>query len=297
MSRRYPDWEREGKGWPNRETSRFVEADGYRWHVQEMDSEEANASVCLLIHGTGAATHSWRDVMPILAQHYRVIAMDLPGHGFTRPNHARRVSLPQMACSLGILLDELGARPDVIVGHSAGAAVSLQLCLERDWQMPVIGLNPALLPFPGLAAKLFPALAKMLFTNPFVPTIFARMARSHAAVERFLEKSTGSNIERAGIDYYHRLFARPGHCDGAIRMMASWRLEDLEKRLGEVAAPVMLLHASKDTAIPRHTVESAAKLIPGCTFEEMRGAGHLAHEEQPEQIATMISAFAEKART
>jgi magnesium chelatase accessory protein len=291
MSRRYPDWVIEGKDWPNCDVSGFVEADGYRWHVQDMVCERPDAPVCVLIHGTGAATHSWRDMMPILAKHYRVIAMDLPGHGFTRPNHARRISLPQMAGSIGLLLDEMSIQPDLIVGHSAGAALALLLCLERNWQTPVIGLNPALLPFPGLAAKLFPALAKMLFTNPFVPTIFARMARLRASVERFLEKSTGSEIDRAGVDYYHRLFARPGHCDGAIRMMASWRLEELEKRLSEVAAPVMLLHATKDTAIPRHTVEGAAKLIPGCTFEELSGLGHLAHEEQPEQIAGLISGF------
>lgn len=291
MSRRYPDWSVEGKDWPNRYVSQFIEADGYRWHVQDMACERAGAPVCVLIHGTGAATHSWRDMMPILAKGYSVIAMDLPGHGFTRPNHARRVSLPQMARSVGVLLDELGGKPDVIVGHSAGSAVALQLCLERNWQMPVIGLNPALLPFPGLAAKLFPALAKVLFTNPFVPTIFARMARSQSAVERFLKQSTGSNIDRDGIGFYHRLFARPGHCDGAIRMMASWRLEDLEKRLNQVKAPVLLLHANKDTAIPRHAVKGAAKLISECAFEEMSGVGHLAHEEQPEQIAGLISGF------
>jgi magnesium chelatase accessory protein len=296
MSSRFPDWNSEGKGWPNRDLSRFVEADGYRWHVQEARAEPSDAPVCVLIHGTGAATHSWRDIIPLLAQHYRVIAMDLPGHGFTRANHARGVNLPEMARSIAALLAELDVKPDLVVGHSAGAAIGLQLLLQNDWVVPLVGLNPALLPFPGLAAKLFPTLAKMLFTNPFVAIIFSRMASGSGEVERFLRKSTGSVIDREGNEFYRRLFARSGHCDGAIRMMASWRLEDLERQLPDAVLTVMLVHADNDKAIPRSAVKRAAQLIPNCRFESIAGAGHLAHEEQPAQIAALITDFAADAR-
>jgi pimeloyl-ACP methyl ester carboxylesterase len=74
-----PDWEREGRHWPNRGSSQFVRAAGLRWHVQVMGS----GPTLLLLHGSGAATHSWRDLAPILARDFRVIAPDLPGHGFT----------------------------------------------------------------------------------------------------------------------------------------------------------------------------------------------------------------------
>jgi len=292
VSRRYPDWEIDGKGWPNRDASRFVTADGYNWHVQEMGPSQNDAPVCLLLHGTGAATHSWRDLMPRLAAGHRVIAMDLPGHGFTRPTFGRRVSLPAMTRSINLLLDELDVTPDLIVGHSAGAAVGIQLLLDKDWDVPLVGLNPALLPFSGLAAKLFPTLAKVLFTNPFVARIFARMARGPSEVERFLRKSTGSTIDRAGNEFYRRLLTRAGHCDGAIRMMASWQLEDLAARLPSLTGPVMLLHASNDKAIPQSAVRGAADKIAHCTYEEVAGLGHLAHEEKPEQIAAMIEAFA-----
>ena len=295
MSRRYPDWNIEGKNWPNHETSVFVEADGYRWHVQRMGPDALDIPVCLLIHGTGAATHSWRDLMPLLAKKWRVIAMDLPGHGFTRPNHQRRVTLPQITRSIGILLEELETDPGLIVGHSAGAAIGIQLLLDNRTKAPLVGLNPALLPFPGLAAKLFPTLAKVLFTNPFVSRIFARMARYPGEVERFLRKSTGSTIDRAGIEQYRLLLTRPGHCDGAIRMMASWQLEVLQRSLPDVAAPALLVHAQKDKAIPRSAVLQAAGMIPNCTFEELAGLGHLAHEEIPEQIVELIGAFAAEA--
>jgi magnesium chelatase accessory protein len=290
MSSRYPNWDRDGADWPNRAASRFVTADGTRWHVQEMGA--AGAPVCFLIHGTGAATHSWRDVLPLLAGKFRVIACDLPGHGFTRPNLARRVTLDGMARSVGALLDELGVVPDVIAGHSAGVAVALQLALERGWRVPVVGFTPALMPFPGLAAQLFPTLAKILFTNPFVPMIVSRLASGRGETGKFLARATGSRIDAAGERAYERLFRTSGHCDGTVRMMANWRLEPLRDRLGEVAGPVLLLHASGDKAIPAASVLAAAALIPGCETRELTGLGHLAHEEDAALAADIIALFA-----
>lgn len=311
MSQRHPDWATTGKDWPNRRASRFVEADTYRWHVQDMgpervsdnaaeaDASETDASeapVCLLIHGTGASTHSWRDLMPILAHQYRVIAMDLPGHGFTRASHQRRVGLPQIAASLDVLLRQMDIRPDVIVGHSAGAAIAIDWSVQQQAEVPIVGLNPALLPFPGLAAKLFPTLAKVLFTNPFVAQIFARMARGPGQMDRFIPKATGSTIDRTGTELYRQMLSHPGHCDGALRMMASWDLDALEKRLPDVCGPVLLVHGARDKAIPRSAVYGASNRIAGCEFEELAKLGHLAHEEKPQQIAQIITAFADRAR-
>jgi magnesium chelatase accessory protein len=284
---RYPDWATDGKDWPNREASHFVRAGGYEWHVQIMGS----GPVCVLVHGTGAATHSWRDVMPLLAEHYAVVAMDLPGHGFTKGS-GKSPTLEGMATSVAALLDELKLTPDVVVGHSAGVAIAAQLLLDRKWQIPLIGFTPALMPFPGLAAKIFPSLAKMLFTNPFVAIIFSRMAQAPGQTAKFLARATGSKIDAAGAKYYTRLFSKSGHCDGAIRMMANWRLEGLGAKLGSLTAPVLLVSAAKDAAIPKAAVTQAAALIPGCETQEMAALGHLAHEEDAAQAAEIVREFA-----
>lgn len=286
MSGRHPEWATDGKDWPNREASSFVRANGYQWHVQMM----GDGPMCLLIHGTGAATHSWRDLMPLLAQHYRVIAIDLPGHGFTKGT-GQRPTLEGMAAAVGALLDALQQRPDVVVGHSAGVAIGAQLLLDRKWDVPLIGFTPALMPFPGLAAKIFPSLAKMLFTNPFVAIIFSRMAQAPGQTAKFLARATGSKIDAAGAKYYTRLFSISGHCDGAIRMMANWQLETLGKRLGNLTAPVLLINAATDAAIPKAAVVEAVALIPGCATLEMPTLGHLAHEEDPAQAAKVVTEF------
>ena len=102
-----PLWERDGRDWPNREASRFVQAGGLRWHVQVIGA----GPPLLLVHGTGAATHSWRGLVPLLAPYFTVIAPDLPGHGFTGRPAARGLSLPGMAAGLAALLDALDLDP------------------------------------------------------------------------------------------------------------------------------------------------------------------------------------------
>jgi magnesium chelatase accessory protein len=290
---RYPNWSVDGKDWPNRDASSFVRADGYSWHVQQTGPKKGKKlPVCLLLHGTGAATHSWRDVMPLLTGHFSVVVLDLPGHGFTQANTGRKVSLDGMAGSVALLLKELSLKPDLIVGHSAGVAIGAQLLLDQKWEVPLIGFTPALMPFPGLAAKIFPSLAKMLFTNPFASIIFSRMARYPGETEKFLRRSTGSDIDAAGDRYYARLFSKSGHCDGAIRMMANWQLEPLRDRLRDLASTVLLVYAEKDAAIPKSTVLEAAELIPDCATREMANLGHLAHEEDPAQAVRIIKEFA-----
>lgn len=283
-------WEVEGRDWPNRAASRFVDTARIRWHVQIF----GDGPVLLLLHGTGAATHSWRGLAPVLAAAgATVVAPDLPGHGFTTGRPSGGLAMPAMARAVRDLLAQLDLTPSAIVGHSAGAAIALRMVLDGHVPpVPVIGLTPALTPFPGLAATLFPTLARLLFVNPFAPHIFAAMARGPGEAGRFLERSTGSQIDASGVDYYRRLFATSDHCAGAITMMADWDLATLARDMPRLAVPVLLVHATRDAAIPRSSVEAAAAAIPDSRMETLPDLGHLAHEEQPALVAPLVTRFA-----
>ncbi|WP_299322490.1 alpha/beta fold hydrolase BchO [Parasphingopyxis sp.] len=283
-----PQWESDGRDWPNRAHSRFIEAGGLRWHVQIMGEGPA----LLLLHGTGAATHSWRALAPLLAEQFTVIAPDLAGHGFTSGRQRGGQSLPATARGVTALLEALDTSPAMIVGHSAGAAIAVRMALDGAVDVPIIALNAALLPFPGLAAKLFPAMAKMLFVNPLVPRIFAGVARRSGEVEQFIVRSTGSHIDAEGLRCYAALLGRSGHVGGALAMMASWDLETLKKRLPQIDVPMLLVHGSADTAIPASAMGEAAALIPDAKTEMLDGLGHLAHEERPDLAVALIERFA-----
>ena len=293
-------WDKDGRNWPHREASDFVESGGLTWHVQQMGPEKrpqtVQPPVLLLLHGTGGASHSWRDMMPALAEHFTVIVPDLPGHAFTSARPPKGMTLEGISASLTSLLDTLGVTPAIIAGHSAGVAIALQYVLDTGAKTPVVGFNPALMPFPGLAAKLFPAMAKVLFVNPLVPRIFARIVSIPGEAERFLRRATGSKIDAAGMACYAKLLGNSRHCEAGLSMMANWDLEGLKQRLPNVAVPVLLAHWRGDIAVPGSSVEEAAKLIEGCDLRILPQLGHLAHEEDPQAAVAMIIEFAQGAK-
>ncbi|MES2195146.1 MAG: alpha/beta fold hydrolase BchO [Pseudomonadota bacterium] len=282
-------WSRDGGDWPNRGASRFVEAAGFRWHVQQMGL----GPQLLLLHGTGAATHSWRELAPILAQHFTVVAPDLPGHGFTQAPPPHRLSLPGMAADISQLLHVLGARPEVAVGHSAGAAILARICLDgKIAPQLLVSLNGAFMPFGGVAHHLLSPLTKLFAVNPLTPRMFAWQASKAGTVERLLE-NTGSRIDPQGIALYRKLVCNPSHVAAALRMMANWRLEPLLHDLPRLATSLVLVSAANDRSISPVVAQQVREILPQAVIERLPGLGHLAHEEQPRRIAQLIMKYAQ----
>lgn len=281
-------WERDGLDWPNRAASRFVQAAGLRWHVQQMGS----GPVLLLVHGTGAATHSWRSLAPILAQRFTVIAPDLPGHGFTEAPPPERLSLPNMATSLQALLRVLGVNPMLAVGHSAGAAILARMSLDGALTVTgLVSLNGALLPLGGMLGQFFSPMAKLLASFSAVPRLFAWRAADPSVVERML-MSTGSKLEPAGVELYARLIRNSGHAAAALGMMANWDLSPLECDLPKLKPPLLLVVGSNDATVSPAEAQRVRALLPGAEVVSLPGLGHLAHEEQPARAAELIIDFA-----
>lgn len=251
-------WATDGADWPNRAASRFVPAGGLNWHVQVA----GQGPVVLLLHGTGASTHSWRDLIAPLAEHFTVVAPDLPGHGFTQAPERDLLSLSAMARGLSSLLKALEVSPESVVGHSAGAAIGLRMVQGRMIAPRVlISLNGALLPFRGAAAHLFPSLAKLLVLNPFVPRILAWRAGSAASVEHLLE-GTGSRIDATGVALYRRLFSSRVHVASTLAMMANWDLEALGQQFRQLDLPILLVVGAQDRAVPPADAREVARRLP-----------------------------------
>jgi magnesium chelatase accessory protein len=278
------DWARDGADWPNRDHSSFFDAAHLRWHVQRA----GHGPTILLIHGTGASAHSWRDVFPILAKDADVIAVDLPGHGFTARPSSARLTLPAIAADLHALLQKLEAHPALIVGHSAGAAIALRMALDGAAKgAAIVGINGALTPFRGLAGMLFPQMARLLALNPLTPHLFARTASDPASVSRIIA-STGSQIDAAGIDLYQRLVACPTHVASTLDMMARWQLEPLLAALPRITHSVTLLRGLRDRAVPPEETARAARRLPHAALVDYPNGGHLLHEETPGEISAAI---------
>jgi magnesium chelatase accessory protein len=292
-------WERDGRHWPHRSRSHFIEAAGLRWHVQHWPAPQPGAPLLLLIHGTGSATHTWRHLAPLLAPHFELLAMDLPGHGFSgaavADAHGHGASMAGMARGVAALLAAWGARPRWVLGHSAGAAIAIRIALQAaaagappGWApQRLIALNAALFPLPGLAGALFSPAAKLLAINPLVPHLFAWRARQASVVRKLLD-STGSTLDETGTNLYRQVVTSPGHVAGALAMVARWNLQALAADLPALRTPLHLMVGEQDGTVPPADARRAQALVPGATLAMLPGVGHLAHEEAAQRVAERV---------
>lgn len=278
------NFDTDGRDWPNRNASRFIQAAGFQWHVQVM----GHGPPLLLLHGTGASTHSWRQIAPYLADKFTLVIPDLPGHGFTGQPPFHAYTLPGMASAVAELMTALSLSPSFVVGHSAGAAVAIRMTLDKILTpLGMVSVNGALLPFQGLAGHIFSPLAKLMCLNPLIPKLFAWRAIDRTAVGRLLT-GTGSVTTAEDVELYGRLFTSPSHCAAALGMMARWDLDSLVQDLPRLTIPLCLIAAARDQAIPVSDAKRVAALVKGSHVRFIPDAGHLAHEEQPSAVAEII---------
>ncbi|MDW4499431.1 alpha/beta fold hydrolase [Sulfitobacter sp. D35] len=277
------DWARDLPSWPLNHLSREVDCRPHRWHVQET----GEGPTLLLLHGAGATTHSWRDLIPPLAETFHVIAIDLPGHGFTRLGTKSRSGLPTTVDDILALLKAEAWQPAALIGHSAGAAVALSLA-ERLGRgggdaPPVVAINAALGRFEGVASWLFPFLARALALNPLTALAFSAGAPQPARARRLIE-GTGSRLTDEGIMYYARLIADRAHVDGTLQMMSQWNVDALSDSLPGLSAPCLFITGQNDSAVSPEISSRAAARMAQAKLLPLDGLGHLAHEEDPARV-------------
>jgi magnesium chelatase accessory protein len=261
----------------------FFAADGLRWNV----CEEGQGATILLLHGTGASIHSWRYAMDLLIKTHHVIAIDLPGHGKTESRSSRDLALDRMARGVAAVLDVLKLEPQIVAGHSAGAAVLARMCAQKTIaNHRYVSFNGAFYPIAGPFAALFSPIAKLMALNPFLPRFLSSVATIDTV--RKLLRDTGSDLPPEKVQPYFKLFKDPKHVAGALGMMAAWDLRDVESWFSRIEAECIFVAGSRDKAVPPDTADRAAARCRNAKVLHLEGFGHLLHEEAPERAAAII---------
>lgn len=273
-----PNW------WPNRSNSEFIKSDNYNWHIQKFGS---TGKKLLLIHGTGASSHSWYPLIENLNLECEILCLDLPGHGFTRALARQKKQLMIIVDQISLLLRNIDFYPNIIMGHSAGAAVAYELAKKIETKPNTIAINAAFGQFSGLAGVAFPYFAKIA-SSTTIPARFLSLLASKEEIVRKLLASTGSIIPELQIKCYQYLFSNTEHVDGTLQMMADWDLGYFLDRLPEETAPIHFLVGDKDTTVPPHISKSWDQSMPNSSLTQFNGLGHLLHEESPSTVSSIL---------
>jgi magnesium chelatase accessory protein len=283
------DWARYKDDWPHAPTSRFVLCKPHKWHVQEA----GEGPLLLLLHGAGGGTQSFRHLIPLLTPTHRVVAIDLPGQGFTRLGAQARCGLETMAEDIAALCAQQDWQPRAIIGHSAGAAVAFDLAPRLSKPPQIIGVNAALSHFKGVAGVLFPLMAKTLAMMPGVAGLFTASSGNPRSVQRLID-GTGSKLPPDELRHYGALVSDRGHVNATLQMMAQWELGPLLERLPRSDLHGLLIASTRDRAVPAETSRSMAAKMAHVEYVELPDLGHLAHEEAPQAVADIILSYLAK---
>jgi pimeloyl-ACP methyl ester carboxylesterase len=234
--------------------------------------QEGEQVPVVLIHGAGGNHLYWPAEVRRLAG-YRVIAMDLPGHG--KSSGRGQQSIPDYADQVLQWMQSLFLPRTVVIGHSMGGAIALQLALEHPEQ--VLGL--------GLVAT-----SARLKVSPQILDETSHSTTFLNAIERIIEGSFSlSSSERLKELAAQRMAeTRQSVLYGDFLACQEF---DLIDRLADIQAPALVICGQEDKMTPLRHVQFLADHLPQARLAIVPLAGHMVMLEHPVQVAALLQEF------
>jgi pimeloyl-ACP methyl ester carboxylesterase len=250
----------------------------------------------LLLHGLLGYSFSWRYVIPALAQHATVHAVDMLGVGFSdRPGNLD-FSLRGNAERLLRFLDAVGVTSCDLLGTSHGGAVAMMGAALAPERIRKLILVAPVNPWSTRGCRM----AAFLSCPPVAP-VFARLAPLMQLTHGYLLRRLYGDISRirpGTLEGYSAPFSIPGAFDYGLKVLRSWKqdLDKLKSALPRIAhIPTLLVWGSADRAVDPASAMSLRRNFADCDLEVLEGIGHLPYEEAPEQFNAAVTAFLNKA--
>jgi pimeloyl-ACP methyl ester carboxylesterase len=261
-------------------------AGGDAGYVTEDGPRDAPALV--LIHGLGASSRWWDPVVPLLAGHYRVIRIDLLGHGRSGKPAGGGYAIPDQARRVGQALDRLGVRHAILVGHSTGGYVATSLAEQRGDLVTALALIDT---GPRMDAFVSGGPVGDLLGVPVLGQLLWRL-RTDALIRRGLSSAfaPGFRAPQQTVDdtramTYHSLTAASHASDVYLEQRA------MPDRLTPLAKPVLVIFGERDQRW-RPSSAGLYRAVPGARVQMIPGVGHSPMLENPARTAALLAAFA-----
>lgn len=258
--------------------------------------DEGSGQPLVLLHGWGFDHTCWRPVIDRLTPRYRVIAVDLRGHGRSQASSSA-YQLSDLSSDLFGLIGELNLpEAPVLIGHSLGGAVVQQfvvdypdsarsiVLLDSDLNGPaalrwfMIAANRASSWVMRLAGLLLGAKRSLRLYSPLLSRVIYTRGWRRANAEIMRDES--------------KRFVEANNVDDLVWSLLAWASRpNLAERLATVSTPALLVRGSRDLIVPQGKIEALSRAIPGSRLLVVRRCGHATISERPDKVSGMIDFF------
>ena len=226
----------------------------------------------VFIHGSGGDHSAWSYQYARLHKDYNILAIDLPGHGSS--NGAGEVSIESYCQWVKNILDVVKIKNPVLIGHSLGAAITLQFALTYPQNIEGIVTVGG-----GMKMPVNPSIFEFLKTNPAESIeLICKFSLAKENREKFMAPLIKS-LTHARIDVLQGDLAA---CDKL----------DLTKELSKISLKALVICGAEDKMTPPAYSRQISESIRGAKLCLIKGAGHMVMLERPNEFNEALNKFA-----
>jgi len=259
-------------------------------HVRYRDEGVRGAETLVLVHGFAASLADWEPWVQRLKGRYRVISLDLPGHGLTLAPPGFHTNTDGYADLVAEVTRRLGVKRFVVAGNSMGGGVAWDLALRHPDRLDGLVLVDAVGPPP-------PGQAKPAGGGPIVFQLLRYPVFRGLLAQVDLGPLVGQGLKSAFVDprlvtpalvaRYADFSRGPGHRAILLGLQNGERMDPatMIARLGTITTPTLVMAGEADHVIPFANGQELAHAIPGATFIAYPGVGHVPMEQIPDKSA------------
>ncbi|MBM9576246.1 alpha/beta hydrolase [Leptospira sp. 201903070] len=270
--------------------SEFITIDHVNLHYRD----EGKGPVIILLHGVCSSLHTWDDWTAILKDRYRVIRLDLPGHGLTEIGEEDSVLKTE---GMILLLEEFRKRLKIekfyLVGNSLGGFVSWRYALEYPSRVEKLVLIDSVgypQPLPELVA---------VGSHPLIQPLM-KVSTPRFVVSRGVSQAYGdpTRLKDEVEERYVELSMKKGNRSAIVKIFKeqreSFQNEEMGKRIPEIRTPALVMWGTEDHWLSYEYFPNWKRDLPNAKFVVYEGAGHIPMEEIPERSAKDLDLFLSK---
>ncbi|KJS28003.1 MAG: hypothetical protein VR75_00930 [Hyphomonadaceae bacterium BRH_c29] len=273
--------------------SRILPLDnGLRVHYRDVGPR--GAPVIVLVHGFSSSLHTWEPWVANLKRDYRVISLDLPGHGLTNCLESGEIGTDLFVDTVNRVTEALGVKKFTLAGNSMGGGVTWAYALAHPEKLDAMVLVDASgWPESADEAKSDPLVFKLI-ANPVARRLMKNTDMTYLVREGLRDSFANPDLATDEmVNRYTALARAPCHRDALMALSAGRKSNVPATRtaLAQITVPTLILHGEQDNLIPVSAGEKFADAIPGARLITYPDAGHLPQEELAEQSAGDLRTF------